>query len=304
LAPNVTLYAPDFVGLGGLLVHCLIVAFFFKHIDNPLLIYESVVACVACLLAFRAAQAWLGEDHRIHRTGDWWVCLAFLAIYLNMNAIADGAAVPLADGWLSAIDQRMFGLQPAVWLSQHHHAYLTEILFLAYASYYGWVAFTGIALGRGERRPFHAYLSAIGITAFVQLAGYIFVPAIGPRFTEAAEMAVPLHGVWLADGLERSFRHAFYLRDCFPSGHTLQTLVAMWFAAAYLSRRQAALVSVAGIAIIAATLYCRMHYAIDLLAAVPLAAGGIAFGEWWSVRRQPLTLTALQKYPLTKLWRY
>jgi membrane-associated phospholipid phosphatase len=135
--------------------------------------------------------------------------------------------------------------------------------------------------------------------------GYIIVPAVGPRFSQISQMPTAIPGLWLAPRFEESFKHVAFLRDCFPSGHTCQTLVVMWFSLRYLNRRYAAAMLVIGCSIITATLYCRMHYGIDLLAAVPLACFGIVVGELL-VRRTAgaYTVLDLSKYPLTKLWRY
>ena len=279
-----TLYLPDVVGLLGLLLNVGIVHHFVHDAQVAWQIYGMMVGSVLVLLAFRRWQARLGEEHRLHRTFDWWILLAGLAVYLNIRQIVDAVGRPLIDSWLISRDQTLFGGQASVWLSHHMNPWATEFFYTAYASYYGWIALTGMALARVGRRPFHAYVTAIGITFFVMLLGYMSFPAIGPRFTEAVYMAEPLRGVWLGVYLDADFKAVPFIKDCMPSGHTLQTLVAVYFAWRYLSRGYACVMSFAAAAIVASTLYLRMHYGTDLLCALPLVVGGVGAGEYLSRR--------------------
>jgi membrane-associated phospholipid phosphatase len=98
-------------------------------------------------------------------------------------------------------------------------------------------------------------------------------------------MAAPLQGVFLGHHLDASFKQVGFLRDCFPSGHTAQTLVAAYFGIRYAAKGAGrfALAFVAA-SIVFATLYCRMHYAIDVLAGAPLAILSISACEWLSRR--------------------
>ncbi|MCC6806730.1 MAG: phosphatase PAP2 family protein [Deltaproteobacteria bacterium] len=285
------LYLPDIVGLALLAAHLGFAASYGPGLADPTFIGGAVVFVLLALVAFRSAQAMLPDDHAIHRWADWWACLALLPIYLSLNQILDAAHRPTMDAALIAADARLFGAQASVWLSRHMHPWLTDWLFLAYASYYFFVAGVGIWLGRtADRRVFHAYIAAIAGTFFLMMFGYIAVPAIGPRFTQAADMAGPLSGVFFGHHLDQSFKQVTFFRDCFPSGHTTQTLVAMYFGIRYAGRRRglvAPALAIVGVSIIFATLYCRMHYAVDLLAALPLALFGITSCESLSRRFRP-----------------
>lgn len=63
--------------------------------------------------------------------------------------------------------------------------------------------------------------------------------------------------------------------NCFPSLHVTSCLLCFWLVP---QRGLKALVAVVGLASIASTLTFKQHYAIDLLAAVPLAA----LAWWWA----------------------
>jgi membrane-associated phospholipid phosphatase len=54
-------------------------------------------------------------------------------------------------------------------------------------------------------------------------------------------------------------------RDVFPSGHTMMTLVLMYFCTRYRLRVRH-IIAVTGVLLIVATVYQRYHYVVDLVA--------------------------------------
>src|SRR5881398_3249891 len=77
-----------------------------------------------------------------------------------------------------------------------------------------------------------------------------------------------------------------FMRDCFPSGHTATTLLVLTFAYRHARRFFWAILPV-GVLLIAATVICRFHYGIDLLAAVPLCVFAVAVAHALGYRRAP-----------------
>ncbi len=297
-----TLYLPDVVGLIGLAINAFVVAHFVHEPAVLWRIYLMMAGTVLVLIAFRSAQTRLGQNHRLHRTFDWWVMLAGLSVYLNIHDIVDAVGRPLFDDWLMGRDQALFGGQAALTLSSHVNLWVTDIEFFFYTTYYGWIAITGMVLARYDRRAFTAYLAALGASFFLMLWGYMAVPAIGPRYTQAVLMHAPLVGHWFGNYMRDSFNEVIFIKDCFPSGHTLQTLVATYFACRYLPRICGAVMAVAAVLIIFSTLYCRMHYAFDLLGATPIAVGSIFLGERYGRRLHAWTFG--ERKLLTNLWPY
>ncbi len=60
-------------------------------------------------------------------------------------------------------------------------------------------------------------------------AGYLLVPARGPRFFLRHLQQEPLRGLWLFNLMQGTLdrlESAHY--DCFPSGHTELTILAWW----------------------------------------------------------------------------
>jgi membrane-associated phospholipid phosphatase len=148
---------------------------------------------------------------------------------------------------------------------------LTELLLICYYGYFLWPLLLGVVLYlRGQRHAYQHYTLALALTFVGTFIGYIWVPAVGPRFFLASFFMRPLQGVWLTPLLDSAMRNPTFMRDCFPSGHTAITLVVLAFAYRYLRPFFWAVLP-ACTGLIAATLVGRFHYGVDLLCAVPLA---------------------------------
>jgi membrane-associated phospholipid phosphatase len=105
----------------------------------------------------------------------------------------------------------------------------------------------------------------------VSYAGYLIVPARGPRFLLAHLQTFELRGVWsfhYLQALLNQLESAHY--DCFPSGHTELTILA-WWGSRKISKNFSRIFFVYTLSILLATVYLRYHYTIDILAGVIVA---------------------------------
>ncbi|MBE0557970.1 MAG: phosphatase PAP2 family protein [Proteobacteria bacterium] len=204
------------------------------------------------------------------------------------------------DHLLIAIDHWLFGVNPTQWIYQFAHPVATEILQVAYFSYYLLFIALGVEVyGKRDVRDFDRVGFLVVYGFFLSYLGYFMLPAVGPRFTlhDFSLMSQELPGILLTEPL-RSFVNSgggipsgsvnpveFVHRDVFPSGHTQLSLVCVYLAYQYkLSTRHAMAVVVT--LLILATVYLRYHYVVDLL------AGSLFFGmtimtghhieEWWN----------------------
>jgi len=188
------------------------------------------------------------------------------------------------DSVLIAVDRWVFGVNPTQWLGQFAHPLLTEVLQIAYFSYYLIFILVGVELYR--RYPIAefdhgAFLIVYGF--YLSYLGYFLLPAIGPRFTlhdfYALDRDLPglLFTPWMrsfinaGESITATMPNAAELvqRDVFPSGHTQMTLIAAYLAFHYRlpSRR---VIAVLATLLIIGTVYLRYHYVIDLV-------GGMVF---------------------------
>ncbi|MHB8418555.1 MAG: phosphatase PAP2 family protein [Myxococcales bacterium] len=202
--------------------------------------------------------------------GGLYPCLAIPVGYFQLAPICQLLHPALADARLQEIDQFLFHVQPSVWLAPHMAPWMNDILMACYASYYFWPLLVGLVyLRQGKDREFERWATVVALAAMLNYAFYILVPAEGPRFMLAGAFAAPVQGRLIAGRLWEALRHSPFLYDCFPSGHTTLTLLVL----IETFRRQRRTFWVAlpiASGLIAATVACRFHYGIDLLAALPL----------------------------------
>jgi membrane-associated phospholipid phosphatase len=122
---------------------------------------------------------------------------------------------------------------------------------------------------------------------------YVFMPAIGPRFSvhDYASISTDLPGLWLTDALrtiidtgdgfrDKTLDPALQMhRNCMPSGHTMMTLMNMILAFRYRSKLRWVFL-IMGISLIIATVYLRYHYVVDVLAGIILAFVALGLESW------------------------
>lgn len=197
---------------------------------------------------------------------------------------------PDVDNLLIKIDLAIFGVHPTVWLERFFITWVADILSLAYISYYFIPLILILILYfRGKPEEFSLTVSTLLLGYYICYMGYIFMPAIGPRFTLASLQQIPLQGgvimntvVDTLNALEGN------QRDCFPSGHTQTVLISLWFAFKY--RRPLFWIYLPIIiALIISTVYLRYHYVIDLVAGFAAAGITLLLGTrlwaWWLYQR-------------------
>lgn len=179
------------------------------------------------------------------------------------------------DAALAAIDYRMFGVNPTVWIERFTWPPLTEVFQLTYSTYYLLPVILGVVLWRKQRfDSFFFFVFVLMFGFYLSYLGYIAVPAIGPRFLSSIVEAQtkPLTGVWLFQPVRQMLDRAEGItRDCFPSGHTELTLLVLFYAYK-LHRRSFWFFLPFGVGIILSTVYLRYHYVVDVLAGAMLAA--------------------------------
>jgi membrane-associated phospholipid phosphatase len=245
----------------------------------------GVIVLAVPMLGFLRTHLDIAPVRLLH---DWSFALCVYPIYRAvLVAAGPGHSGHVFDEWLIAADRWMFGVDPTVWCARLSHPIVTEILEVAYATFYILPLMVAMELYVGGREwRFRQWAFVCGCGFFAAFAGYLVMPAVGPRFTlhtiEATGRELP--GLWLTPAL-RAFIDAGGMvplgataadairlapRDAFPSGHTLVTLLTIAWAWRY-HLRVRWVVTVAGALLIVATVYLRYHYVVDVLAGAVLA---------------------------------
>jgi hypothetical protein len=202
--------------------------------------------------------------------GNFYVMVPLWVLYSRLNPLIDLLSPVPYDRDLQILDQIIFGTQPSVWMEQFHRPWLTELLFWCYAAFFFWQLALGVVLfARKDKRAFNDYILTVLVFYILSDTMYVLVPAIGPRFALSDQYTVPLEGLWYAETLRHTFAVNPMLRDCFPSGHTGLTMLVLFHALHKKAYAFFAIMLPFGLLLFVSTVYCRFHYVIDLICAIP-----------------------------------
>jgi membrane-associated phospholipid phosphatase len=188
---------------------------------------------------------------------------------------------PDIDPILIQIDLFLFGVHPTVWMERWITPWLSDILSLAYLSYYFLPVVLVLNLYlKGRTEEFRQVMFMLTFGYYLSFIGYILFPAIGPRFTQVHLYSVPLEGSFITDFVRDTLNALEHSkRNCMPSGHTQITLMVLILARRYHKTIfYVYLPIVCGL--ILSTVYLRYHYVIDLIVGAVFAIGCVFVGPW------------------------
>jgi membrane-associated phospholipid phosphatase len=214
----------------------------------------------------------------------WAPYAGILPVYQSLGYITHNIR-PDLDRYLIAIDFRLFGANPTVWLERFTAPWFVDVLALAYSSYYFLPVVLALFLhfDRKHHELEHLFL-AVTIGFFISYVGYLLVPAIGPRYTLSQLQTIPVKGRGFGNQLLNFLSaNEFNKRDCFPSGHTGITLIVLYYAWTHHKKLFVCMLPV-GILLIMATVFLRLHYVIDVIFGFVLASLAILLAEIWNPR--------------------
>jgi membrane-associated phospholipid phosphatase len=200
-------------------------------------------------------------------------------VFESLGALIAAARGPARDDLLIAADRALLGTDATVWLERLVRPWLTDLLYLCYASYYFIALALGTALWIRGRAVARRYIFTLTLAYYVSYAGYFALPALGPRFALASRQKTVLETTPLSrtiattiDRLERT------KSDVFPSGHTMIAALVLIVAFQRMRRLFWVLLPM-GTGLVLATVYCRYHYVVDVIAGLVLAAAVVPTGD-------------------------
>jgi membrane-associated phospholipid phosphatase len=184
------------------------------------------------------------------------------------------------DYLLIRADYLIFGDYPTVFLERFIYPPLTDVLQLAYSTYYFLPVTLGIALKvRGKNAAFEKTLFMLLLCFYLSYVGYMLFPALGPRYAMEHLQSVEVGGFMISKPIQDTLNLLEGVkRDAFPSGHTGVALTVLYLSYKY-ERSIFRLLSIPVILLILATVYCRYHYVIDVVGGVLLFVVTIVAGE-------------------------
>lgn len=303
LKRSLAVFSPaDVVTIGFLLFLTLLNVIFHARVDvwiELVCINVAVIAAIT-LLARAAEQRQTPLATGLHR---WYLYPVVLLIFKELYFMIRPIHPIDYDDLLILIDRWMFGTDPTVWFARFTHPVLTEILQIAYWSYYLLFIILGVEIYRRHTlKSFDKAGFLIVYGFYLSYLGYFLLPAIGPRFTlhDFALLDQELPGLLLAVPL-RDFINAaesipagvpnpadLVQRDVFPSGHTQLSLIVTYLGFHFRLRSRWTIL-VLTILLVIGTVYLRYHYVIDVIAGVVFFLFTIWSGRhleaWWNDRR-------------------
>ncbi len=178
------------------------------------------------------------------------------------------------DPQLIRIDRLLFGVDPTLWMERWIVPWFTDIMSLAYLSYYFLPVILVMVLYLKDRMSdLNTVMFVLAFGYYISFIGYILFPAVGPRYAMEKLYSVPLQASFITDFIRdvlNAIEHN--KRDCMPSGHTQIALMVLCLSYRY--ARFAFYVFLPIVCgLILSTVYLRYHYVIDLFAGALLAAG-------------------------------
>ncbi|GAB5465177.1 MAG: phosphatase PAP2 family protein [Candidatus Kapaibacteriales bacterium] len=182
---------------------------------------------------------------------------------------------------LIAIDRWILGSDLFIFSNSYTSIWLTEILQVSYFLFFFLMLWQGLYLIFTRKVDKLVEFTRIIIFGFYfSYIGYVFFPAIGPRFTllDFSSIDTLLPGLLLTDTIREiingaanitavSKAHLDVNEDCIPSGHTMLTLINVYFA--FLNRIPIRWpLAIISSLIIVSTMYMHYHYLIDVILGV------------------------------------
>jgi membrane-associated phospholipid phosphatase len=196
-----------------------------------------------------------------------------VAVFSLLQPLIEAVNPARWDSCFAAFDERHLAGLVAAWRGfLGRPAAFTDAVYLAYVSYYLLPVTVAVVVRLRAREAYERTAFAIVLVFYLSYLGYFLFPTSGPRLSPDAEAA--LLGGGAVSGAVRAFLHAAEATklDAFPSGHTAASLVAAVAGARVFPRATPVLLAWA-LAVVFATVYIHVHYAVDILAGVLLAAG-------------------------------
>jgi membrane-associated phospholipid phosphatase len=200
-------------------------------------------------------------------------------IFSSLGPLIPAARGPARDDLLIAADRALFGVDVTVWLERFVHPLATDFFFAAYATYYFLPLVLGGLLWGRDPAEGRQYIFTLTFCFYISYAGYFTIPALGPRFALAAEQSISLETTPVSASIARSINELEHTKlDVFPSGHTMIAAAVLIVAFRRMRRVFWVLLPITACLIIA-TVYCRYHYVVDVLAGLVLAFLTVPLGD-------------------------
>lgn len=270
--------ASDFVTITFSFILILLTIIFFQRIHGAgylILIYSSIIIFHIILIYISEMNSFLTLTRDI-----FFPVISVLIIFDSLGLIVHKINPQDIDYILIRLDYLLFGGYPTIFLEEIMNPFLTDLLQIAYSTYYFLPITLGIVLKRRKKEEeFQNSLFLILLCFYLSYIGYILFPAIGPRYTLEHLHSIELKGFLVSAPIQKILNLLEGVkRDAFPSGHTGIALLILFLAYKY-ERILFWVILLPVILLIFATVYCRYHYVVDVIGGILLTVVTIIVGN-------------------------
>jgi membrane-associated phospholipid phosphatase len=255
------------------------------------------------------ALIWLHAARPFNRGLDllrhFYPVLLFICFYRETGELNHLFVSGFLDPYFIRLEARIFGFQPSLgFMDLLPYPMVSEIFYAAYFSYYLMIVGVGLALFFRNRGQFFHYVSVISFLLYVCYLIYIFLPVIGPRifFSELVDYQLPADvrplvapafpAAVKAGPVFHIMAWIYYAFEApgaaFPSSHVAAAICTVWFSFLYLRPIRWPHLALA-VLLCLATVYCRYHYVVDVVAGSLAAVVLIPLGNrlYFKFRTRP-----------------
>ncbi len=253
-------------------------AFFYSKIPSApylILIYSSLIFFQLILIYLSRLNSFLTLTRDII-----FPVISVLIIFDSLGLIVHSINPQDLDYLLIRLDYIIFGGYPTIFMERLMDSVLTDVLQVAYSTYYFLPIILGVVLKiKKKNEEFEKTLFLILLCFYLSYVGYILFPTLGPRYAMDHLHEKTLGGFLVSKPIQEILNLLEGVkRDAFPSGHTGIALTVLFLAYRYV-RGLFWIMLPAVTLLIFATVYLRYHYAVDVIGGVLLAVVTIALGE-------------------------
>ncbi len=264
---NIRLF--DYVNL-AFYVFMLVIVILYRH-SIPLayvmiVMYLSIIAGTLLLVA-------LEHTNRVLRMLRYFYPYIFIGfVFESLGFIVPYINPHNKDHILIKIDRLILGKDAALVFNFLNIKGVVDYLQISYLAYYILPVVIILYYYKKNKIKRLSYtLFALSLGYYISYLGYIFLPAIGPRYSLSYLSHIPLNGGVVFKTVHPILNQLEHIKqDCFPSGHTeISLLVFLLF---YEENKTIALIILPIVlSLILATLVLRYHYLTDVISGIIVA---------------------------------
>jgi len=279
----------DYITQGYLGLVAILILFF--H-GNAVSGWPKLLAIHACLLGavhvLLVRSAWSRPSGVLSLLRHFYPVLLYAWFYAETGLLNQMFVHGYLDAAVIRWDQHLFGCQPSLaFMRTLPFLAVSELFYASYFSYYLMIGGVGLALYLRNRHYFFHYVSVVSFVFYVCYLLYIFLPVIGPpifsRETLLQTLPADVKGLLPSLGFPETVKSGVFFQvmkviyrvfespgAAIPSSHVAIALCTVFFSFRYLPAIRWVHLIVA-ILLCLATVYCRYHYACDVLAGIATA---------------------------------